>query len=208
MRAPRPRPSGFDRLAAVVEINLAHRTERHAGFAAEMRRVGVGTFERFDAIPHERGIVGCGLSHHAVVCRMVDEGWPTLMVCEEDARFVGDRRRLDMLLDAFLDDPQANVLCLAYHARAVSPYNRLFLRASASWTVACYVLKQSIAPPLLELWERGLERTVAVDDPTHYVDRIWVELQQERVFLLPIRRGAFQAPSYSDIIRREVDYGL
>ncbi|MBX9577070.1 MAG: hypothetical protein K2W97_01170 [Chthoniobacterales bacterium] len=40
--------------------------------------------ERFSAIRHERGALGCTLSHLALIARAKEEGWPWVMVLEDD----------------------------------------------------------------------------------------------------------------------------
>lgn len=202
------RTGGLARLDALVVINLASRTDRLAGFSAEMQRLRAD-FVRFDAEAHRKGIIGCTRSHAACVRMMLDRGWRAMMVCEDDARFLVDRPELDMLVDAFLDDPLAEVACLAYNLHVAEWYSPLFLRAIRSRTTASYVLKASIATDLLRIWENGIEQMEEGGDRNQFgIDTAWFPIQQERIFVIPVRRAAVQAAGYSDVEGTLVDYGV
>jgi GR25 family glycosyltransferase involved in LPS biosynthesis len=184
----------------VLVINLASRPERLSAFEAEMRRLAVDDFVRFDAIFNESGIQGCTLSHAAVLREMGESGWDTAMICEDDARFSVDREELDVLIDAFLDDDQAEVACLAYWHREVYPHSLLYLRTTRSFTTACYLIKASIAIDLAAVWEEAARMLAEGGDREVYgLDHVWNGLQRTRVFLIPIVRAARQEPGYSDI---------
>jgi hypothetical protein len=140
---------------------------------------------------------------------MLDHGWRAMMVCEDDARFLADRAELDVLVDAFLDDPSAEVACLAYNHHIAEWYNALFLRAIRTRTTACYLLKASIAPDLLRIWEHGVEQMERGADRKEFgIDMVWFPIQRERIFVIPIRRAVVQAAGYSDVERARVDYGV
>lgn len=202
------RGGGVARLDAVIVINLASRTDRLAGFTAEIRRLGIERVVRFDAIRHENGNIGCTRSHAACARMMIDRGWEAVMVCEDDARFIADRPELDVLVNAFLDDPVAEVACLAYRHLFSERHNPLFLRTRQTVTAACYLVKASIVGDLLAAWEEGIEQMERGGDRMRFnVDTAWLPLQYERVFVIPARRVAIQATSYSDIEMRVVSYG-
>jgi len=170
----------------------------------------ISDYERFDAIRDTPGILGCTRSHAECLIRMIRNGWDCVMICEDDARFRVSRADLDVLVESFLNDPQAEVACLAYnHCRPPKPYNPLFVRApDDTRSAACYLVKSSIAPDLLALFEkgiRGLSRGGSRD--VYGSDMIWRGLQQDRVFLLPIKRAVFQAAGFSDVEGKVVDYG-
>jgi hypothetical protein len=196
---------GIERLQAVMVINLTSRQDRLASFMAEMRRLKVERVTRFDAIGNPAGKLGCALSHLECARTMVEHSWEAMMICEDDAQFLVGRRELDMLIEAFLDDPRAEVACLAYREEAVEPYNSLFLRASKVTTRACYLVKSTIVRDLIHVCEDGVEGLTAGGDPAVYAgDQIWKRLQGNRVFLIPTRRAAYQAPGYSDIEGRVI----
>jgi hypothetical protein len=196
-------PTGLDRLDAVIFINLARRPDRRAAFEAEVERLGIRGVTRLEAIEHPIAMLGCTLSHIASVGRMLEHGWEAIMVCEDDVRFALDREELDVLVDAFLDDPAADVACLAYKEKVTEPYSSLFLRATYALTTACYVVKASIAPDIVRAWEESLD-TRDDEGKAFGTDYVWKGLQETRRFLIPIERAAYQEPGYSDILGRSV----
>lgn len=197
---------GVARLDDVRVINLEARAQRLAGFRAEMRRLQITGVDRFEAIVDSSGIRGCTLSHAAVMREMALRDQNCIMVCEDDARFALGRDQLDVLIDAFLDDEDAEVACLAYWHRTALPRNRLYMRTTRSFTTACYLVKSSIAADLEAAWEEGARELAAGGDREVYgLDHMWSRLQQTRVFLIPIVRAVRQAPGYSDIWEEYVD---
>jgi hypothetical protein len=198
---------GIDRLDAVTVINLASRTDRLKQFMGEMRRLGVDRVERFDALLAEPGIIGCTRSHLECVRRITRDGLEAAMVCEDDAIFLVDRPQLDVLVDAFLDDPAADVACLGYFASRSEPHDSLFLRGKHVRTMSCYVVKARVAEELGELLELGVRELERGGDRRIYgCDKIWMRLQDRRVFLIPIVRAVRQSAGYSDVERRVVVY--
>jgi hypothetical protein len=127
------------------------------------------------------------------------------MICEDDAEVLLAREELDALVEAFLDDPAAEVACLAYFLHRSEPHDELFLRGTAVQTASCYVVKPSIAGDLAALWREGVEQLRAGADPHRAAaDRIWFRLQERRVFVVPMRRAAQQTSGYSDLESRPV----
>jgi glycosyl transferase family 25 len=209
--AARLRPEGgsrgLDRLGGIVVINLKDRTDRLAGFRATTQALRFPPIARFEGIPHPDGAVGCARSHIAVIERMLEEGWESAMICEDDARFAISRARVDALVDAFLDDPNADVLCLGYRQERVLPYSRFFLWATATTTRSCYVVKAAVAEELLDVWRAAVEQLEAGGENRVYAgDQAWKRLQRTRRFLISTPRAVYQESGYSDIRRRVVSF--
>jgi hypothetical protein len=203
-------PKGIERLDGIIVINLGTRPDRLSGFAREMERLRLTNYSRFEAISDKSGILGCTKSHAECVRQMLERSDRCIMICEDDARFLVSREQLDVLVDAFLDDPRAEVACLAYrHLCPPKPHNLLFLRAPGeTHTTACYLVKSSIADDVLAVFEDGIEKLAMGGDRAFYgLDVIWARLQRSRVFLIPIKRAVYQADGYSDIEEQFVSYG-
>lgn len=207
-RAATDRRGGVSRLSGIRVINLPSETERLAATMDELLALDIRHAERFEAVARDDGALGCALSHLACLEEMGERGWTSMLVCEDDAEFLVDRSRLDVLVDAFLDDPRAEVACLAYFVWESRPYDRLYLQATSVQTCACYLLKRSIAGDLAEVWRDGAER-LARGEPAaaNACDRSWAKLQRRHVFLVPAIRVARQRPAYSAVERRPVRYG-
>jgi Glycosyltransferase family 25 (LPS biosynthesis protein) len=196
---------GVDRLPAVSVINLSARPDRLSSFMNEMESLGIENVRRFEAIQDPFGAIGCTRSHACLAREMIDSAWPAAMICEDDLRFHVSREKLDVLVDAFLDDERAEVACLEFNAQKTRRYSRLFLRALETQNAGCYLIKATIAEELRLAFEDGISAMRAGGDPLLYnIDIVWKRLQKSRVFLVPIKRIAYQEPGYSDIERRWV----
>lgn len=199
------RPVGIDRLDRVWFVNLASRRDRLEQFNAEAERLALPRVERFDAIAHEAGAVGCGLSHVACLKRALETSTGAVMICEDDVVFELDRARLDALVDAFLDDGTACAVCLAYFVSRSQPHDLLFRRGHEIRTASCYIAKDDVAAELIRIWEPGVAELAV--GRGRAIDKLWFPLQDERVFVVPILRAARQTAGWSDIERRPVTYG-
>jgi glycosyl transferase family 25 len=208
-RTARVGKHGLARIDAIFVINLAKRADRLAGFSHEMRRLALAGVRRVEGVRHERPSVGCARSHLACLEEMVAHGYASAMICEDDARFLAGRAELDVLVDRFLDDDDAEVACFAYNQFRVRPHDALFLRATDTQTTACYVVKASIAPALAAAWQHAArEATADADAGASTLDIAWKQLQKERTFVIPVRRAARQEHGFSDIEQRVVRYGV
>jgi len=203
-------PKGIERLDAILVINLQARPDRLVAFMHEMNRLRIRDVQRLDAISDQMGILGCTRSHAACLRAMVEQSWNSMMVCEDDARFLVARPELDVLTEQFLNDRHAEVACLAYnHQRRPRWHSPLFFRALDTQTTACYLIKNSIASDLLHLLEKAAEQLAAGGDRMVYgVDIVWKRLQESRTFVIPTNRAVIQADGYSDIENRYVKYGV
>lgn len=71
----------------IIYINMAKRVDRRASFEAEMKRLGITHYERFDAIDEGplRGNHGCCASHKAVMGLIARRGCERAFVFEDDS---------------------------------------------------------------------------------------------------------------------------
>lgn len=208
-RAALTHPNGLASLGGIFVLNMAHRPERLRAFSAEALRLKFA-YERFEAVVDANGIVGCTMSHAAMLRLMLERGWKAAMICEDDARFLVSRGELDVLAASFLADERAEVACFAFNLLAAPrAHNSLYFRAVNTQTTACYLVKDSIAHELAEMFEEGARHMRDGGDRMVYgLDIIWKRLQPERFFLVPMVRAAIQADGWSDIEKRHVSYGV
>jgi hypothetical protein len=191
-------PVGVERLASILVINLDSRRDRLDAFMAQAARLELPRVSRFQAIADPSDPrSGSRRSHTACVERLLSEGHEAVMVCEDDLRFLVGRAELDVVVEAFLRDPSAELLNIAYTThRPTVPYSALFRRSFGSLSAACYVAKASIARELVRVWKEPA-------DPSLGTDRRWQPLHETHTFLVPAKRIAIQAPGYSDIESKE-----
>ncbi|WP_162561674.1 hypothetical protein [Yoonia vestfoldensis] len=193
----------------VVYINLAHRVDRRDHIESELVRMGVSSFERFDAIENNLGALGCAMSHRAILRQTQLADGRLLMVCEDDCAFILARPEIDALIEAFYQDDRLDVLCLAYNAANGIKVSRWLRITSDTQTTSCYILKAHMIPSMLEIAEISTAKLLRGEPvPIGAIDIVWKKLQKTVFFALAVPRAAKQIPSYSDIERKLMDYRL
>ena len=85
-------------------INLDSRKKRFKEMRQAFKAFGIDC-ERFPAIRHERGALGCTLSHLALIARAKEKGWPYVMVLEDDCD-LREAMKQWPLIAAFLEQEQ------------------------------------------------------------------------------------------------------
>jgi hypothetical protein len=202
----------MEKVDYIYYINLKHRTDRDEQMRAELKTLGLLTAERFNAIKHAKGEVGCGRSHIGVLKLAASqlESTPAraspgaVMVLEDDTQFLVDRTTLDKYVEVFLADPNAHILCLGHNDQRSTDYNEYFCRTTLTFCANCYVVKQDFIPILVA----NFEEAVKFDETSIPIDVSWHKLQKDYIFLVPKKPVAIQRCSHSDIVGKKVNYGL
>lgn len=210
-RRPRPAASevstdrvGLDR-CRIVYINLDRRPDRREAIEAELQRIGAGHAIRLAAVERPIGAQGCAESHLQALTDWDPEAAELLMVIEDDALFLVDRRHLDQMIEGFMADPSLDVLCLGFNAKYLLPISATLSITSKSLTTSCYVLKRQMRAPLVAVARRSADSFDRGPDGVH-IDRAWRRLQRRWFFAIPRVRAVQQRPSFSDIEGRFVEY--
>jgi hypothetical protein len=205
-------------LAGPYVINLTHRKDRLKAISKEFQRLDI-PFHRIDAVADEDGAAGCMKSHINALKDAPAEA-AAVWICEDDAKFLIPGKELKLIISAFMAS-KAEVLCLGYNSRKEEPFSTIFTRTTDNQTRTAYIVKASIRKYLVDLWESVLEARVTkkvhpwkalyqklpVYNPEfERGDQCWKILQQDHYFVIPYKRVAVQAESYSDIEKEVVNY--
>lgn len=207
----------MDRIEKVFYINLKHREDRRMEIEEELKgKFLFNKAERYEAILHEHPILGCTMSHINLWRNMIQNNWNTMMVIEDDALLQTTRQKIDKYINAFLDDPNADILSISNSCGDYVHYNEFFDRARNSQTSSCYVIKLESVKKLIPYYFKNSEDiyTLKQDDPElmdkiAWIDIAWLEYQKVYNFLIPKEQKiVIQRKSYSDIQRKVVFYNL
>lgn len=194
----------------IVYINLASRPDRRLEIEEEFSRLRVRDFRRFEAIAKERGIVGCNLSHAAVL-RGENHSEELVLVCEDDAQFLVSREKIDQIIESFVSQSWLDVLCLGNVVEnKVVRVDQNFAISNNVQTTSCYVVRREHLALIASIFAksaRKLERGSPVW--LNALDIAWKSVQRWRlVFAVPHEPTVIQRASFSDIEKKEVDYFL
>lgn len=193
----------------VVFINLDHRTDRRTHIEAEFQRIELVDYTRLSAVYNDNGALGCSMSHLRALSHNELKPDRLLMICEDDCSFAVDRRQLDHLIEEFFRDDRLDVLCLGYNALNGIRVSDDFSLTSRTRTTSCYVVKPWMQEALsISMAEscRGLQN--GLPPSVAACDIVWRQLQKTSFFVFPTDRAVYQAPSFSDIRRKEVNYRI
>ena len=204
----------MEKVHRIVYINLARRTDRRAEMEAELQLLQAppAKVERFEAVEHAEGLIGCGLSHLAVIRRAREQQWPNVLVFEDDFCASVDAAQLEARLQDIFSLPGGfDVFMLAYNivpADSAPPLGIVPTRNAQ--TTSAYLVHSDFYDTLI----RNLEEGVALlqSEPHRHwdfaLDQYWKRLQPEARWYRANPRAGFQRASFSDCAQRFTDHGV
>jgi len=184
----------------VVYINLERRKDRLEHIQKELSIFPPEKVQRFDAISHEKGAIGCSMSHIAVLEMAISQNWKNVLIVEDDMQWYNFS---EVLLNKLLSQPY-DVIGLG---GTFVKYNKDTYKASFFSTATAYVISNHYYPILLQNLKEGCQKLIEIYEPSRYaLDRYWKQLQARDNWYIIMPPICIQRPSYSDIERRNVDY--
>jgi GR25 family glycosyltransferase involved in LPS biosynthesis len=205
-------------------INLQHRADRRLDCISELRKVGIDADDHvfFEAKSEpDFGALGCALSHAKVLADFLfRDDKPFALILEDDflirdaATFAGTVTNFckqDFLWDVFLLGHNSAVPIEPTHFENA-------VRVINSQTASGYLVGRIYAIKLIDYFFRSAEllrRYQYLPEPNKTItkslfscDILWKELQIRDRFVIALPSLIIQRPSYSDIEKRDVDYGV
>lgn len=198
----------MDHIHKIIYINLDHREDRRAEVEGELASMGLSG-ERFPAILRKPGLVGCGLSHIAVLEKAQAAGWENVLILEDDFYFVVDNHTFQREVAAFfaLNIPY-DVVMFSYGYDTCAPFNDVVDRAVNAQTASGYLVHRDFYGTLLHNLKEGSAQLIATGQHWHYAnDQYWKRLQPSSNWFCFKTRLGKQRASYSDISEHFVHYG-
>jgi glycosyl transferase family 25 len=191
--------SGF--IDKIIYINLNKRTDRKEQIEKQLNDYGLN-YERFEAIETPNfGILGCGLSHLAVLKIAKERNYENILILEDDFTFLVSKEEFQNQLTEFFKLKLDYDTCfLSYNLKKYEELdNTIVNKIVENWTASGYIVHNRYYEKLINLYEYAmplLEKTKA-----HWIyanDQIWKELQQKDNWYYFIKRIGKQTDGYSD----------
>ena len=187
----------------IYYINLDRRKDRYDEITRELAtynlsRNNVSRISAADMRHDPRR--GCALSHIRVLREFIASPFDNALILEDDIMFTRDPRPAVAQFLQNVDD--WCIVMLASNTTCEVPFTSFATKILTALTCSAYAITKSFAPVLLDLW------THVYDNAMEPCDLSWQRLQAVSNWycLKPI--VAIQRPSYSDIERRNVAYGV
>ena len=209
----------MDKIDKVVYINLDYRTDRNREIMEEFERMGIPSEKiiRFSAIKRTPGLIGCGLSHRAVLEMAKENNWRNVLIFEDDFQFIVSKEEFHSLLDYFINrfEYHWDVVMLSYNFNCpgsgnyTKPFEHEQIgKVGFAQTASGYLVQSHYYDNLIKNFKEAMEYAV-IEPWKHWVysiDVYWKILQKEDDWYYFKQRMGIQRPSYSDICETFVNH--
>ena len=196
----------------IIYINLDHRVDRNQQIIKELTTYFPDTHViRLSAIYQpDNGAVGC-LQSHIMMLKYALHNFPgeNVLFCEDDLKFLKNPKGYIHTLandDKFYN---WNVVLLADNInKSKKTGNKKIVKVLDSQTSSCYLVKSDYIPEMLEIFEKylGIYNATKIWKNSYCNDQSWKILQKKDNWYAFTDKIALQRESYSDILKKVVDY--
>ena len=192
-------------------INLEERSDRKKHVEDQLKSVGINA-KRFPAIKMENGALGCSLSHLKCLETAYQNKWEHVLICEDDITFLNPTLFVNQF-ELFLKNhnhKEWDVILLG--GNNVPPYTKIdetCIQVSKCQTTTGYFVNGHYIKTLMENVKRGVSQLLRFPDKhvLYAIDKYWFQLQEKDKWYLITPPSVIQAPGYSDIEKRNTNYG-
>lgn len=192
----------------IIYINLDHRSDRRKEIESELNKFNL-KYERFPAISHTNGAIGCSKSHLAIIKYAKQNNYKNILVLEDDFEFIINKYTFYDEINK-LSQVNFDVCLLAYNTPNLydCPYSFLYKIKDAQ-TASAYIVQSHYYDTLITVWENAIKLFEETNDDTKYTcDQSWKPLQEKDNWYCFKTRIGKQRKSYSDIQKGIVNYNV
>jgi GR25 family glycosyltransferase involved in LPS biosynthesis len=174
----------------------------------QFARMGISA-ERMNAYDCENGAIGCTTSHIHCIEYALSHNFPYLCVFEDDVVFTNPDLFKTQLTTFLKSDIVWDVLLLGGNVNApFDKVNENCIRVYNSKSTMAYIVKNKYFSTLLNNFKVGLSWLIrGIPRRQCAIDVYWIKLQQTHSWYMLMPLTILQRPDFSDIEKREVDYG-
>jgi glycosyl transferase family 25 len=193
----------FEFIEHIIYSNLDHRVDRRVQVEKELSQYfPIEKIQRFSAIRHDHGGIGCTKSHIAVLEMAKKNGWKNYLVVEDDAIFSNFAKGYP-LLEELIKKPFDVITLGTVFAKYNSDY-KLF----SGQTTTAYIVQNHYYDKLLENFREGLNGFLLTGNyPMYSIDQYWKRIQPTDNWYCVIPSLIIQREGYSDIERSVINNG-
>uniref|UniRef100_A0A6C0ENS4 Glycosyltransferase n=1 Tax=viral metagenome TaxID=1070528 RepID=A0A6C0ENS4_9ZZZZ len=192
----------MDFIEKVIYINLSHRIDRKQQIESELLKVfPPEKIQRFDAIKHEKGGIGCSMSHIGALELAIQNNWKNVLIVEDDLQWRNPEKGSKLLLN--LISKPYDVILLSGHDVF---HNSKTYKLRDCCARTAYLVSNHYYTTLLNNYKEGLKLLIKEFKSPHRGDRYWNRIQQRDNWYIIMPQMCIQRPSFSDIEQRNVNY--
>lgn len=192
----------INNIPKIFYINLDKRTDRREQIENELHKYNLyDKSERFPAIhTPDQGILGCTMSHLAVLRLAKERNYKQILILEDDFYFIVPPDEFERILQDFFDStPDFNVCMIAYKLCQSEPTQQPFIqKVIEAQSASGYIVHQSFYDPLIKIFEEAIPLLRDTQQHWNYAnDQIWKRLQPHSNWFAITRCGR-QRDGFSD----------
>lgn len=191
-------------------INLDERVDRKTHVEKELRNMDING-ERFSAIKHPIGAIGCALSHIKCLQIAKHNNYPQIFICEDDIQFLQPELLKNKIKQFDNDENLRDWDVLMIGGNVCPPYLNTYnccVQIANGQTTTGYIVKSHYYDTLINNYKEGLK--LLLNNPTQTasfaLDIYWKQLQITGKWYIIIPLTVTQYPNYSNIEKRETNY--
>jgi GR25 family glycosyltransferase involved in LPS biosynthesis len=194
----------------IIFINLEKRKDRLYEITNELDNYNLKG-ERFNAIEHSNGAVGCAYSHLSILKIAKYNNYKNILILEDDFMFNVSKEHFENEINRFFTNiPDYDVCmlsCAVIERENIEKYefvDRILFGKTASG----YIVNNHYYDKLIELYEYNIPLLEQTGKHWIYAnDVIWKQLQEKDKWFFINKRLGKQRPGFSDLGQTYVDYG-
>jgi glycosyl transferase family 25 len=199
--------SFWSQIDKIFYINLDSRQDRNQHVLNQLDMIGAPQekIERFSAIKHERGYIGCTLSHIECMKLAIQRNYKNIMVIEDDIHFTDNvffknncNKIFAQNFDAFM---------IGVHIINYEIINDDFIKVIRGLTTTGYIIRNHYFQKLLENYDFGVKNLILAKNNHQYSIDVHNSCLQKQDNWISFRNlTVSQIKSFSDIENQIVDY--
>jgi glycosyl transferase family 25 len=189
-------------------INLESRPDRKVFFENQMNILGLNA-TRFNAIHHEKGAIGCSLSHINVLKLAKEQNLEHVLVMEDDIHFLKPELFINNINNFLSNHKNFDVLLIAgNNVGNYSIIDQNCVKIQECQTTTGYLVKNHYFDKLINNFENGVNKLMKEPslEKFYAVDQYWKSLQLVDKWYLLTPLSVSQKPNYSDIEKKVINY--
>lgn len=148
-------------------INLKKRSEKNKHSISELKRFGIKYPNRFEAITHEIGIVGCVKSHIKCIEMAKERGYPFVCIFEDDVVF-RNIKTCRTMINKYIDT-EYDVLYIGCRVLD-NKYEFItddLIRINSAWCNHAYIVKSHYYDTILKNYYEGMNLKIKAGKDVH-----------------------------------------
>lgn len=203
----------MDSIDKFIYINLKRRTDRNEHILKELKRYNIPQekIERFEAVEHEKGALGCALSHYEVMQNFRDSTDKVWCIFEDDHYFTQPREVCDDYINDFMENEHFDVFlgCTA-RLRGNPVIGGKFIRAYKSNMTSFYIVKKNVVDGIIASNKQAIRSMrINIKDKKAGIpiDVMWFNLMNIFFFIAPSKVLGAQLDGHSDTLNKNKNYG-